>query len=345
MSELINVLNDVEFAREVFPFEEPEAGGMNAMNREFPTIDQSGNSGSPIDLTFVYNTKGVLNKVKIRQGKSGHEENAHTNTLSELTSLALQHGIPPQALVKTLRGIQGNVRPFIGESKKRTIFSSMEDIVAFQMENYVKAIEEPLNPDDVETGKYARKVLDVPDEGKADYKKLEFGMEVPPLYLFLTGNKEGLLTQVFLSRGKSGGEESAHSESLGKLISLSLRYGVHPYVEADSLIGMQTSLTSMKSGGGGIYQSLEDAIGRIMVDWYKQRGVDLQESYAGLNGKSVAGESPLTGFSLDSLEVEGKTLKEPCPSCESREYEVIEKPGTRGCDILTCCEYERGACS
>jgi len=252
MGNLDNVLDSVEFAREVFP-EVGSEEGEESRRWRFNTVDGEGNPKSPIKLIFSYNDERVLNAVEIGQGKSGEEDHAHTNTLSELTSLALQHGIPPQALIKTLSGIQGNVRPYIGEENERKVFTSMEDIVAFQMENHVKSIKEPLNPDELKNGKYVKQILNVPDEGRADYKKLKFNStDAAPLYLWLTENHEGLLTQVFLSRGKSGGDESAHSESLGKLISLSLRHGIHPYVVSDSLRGMHSPLSAMKPGGGGI---------------------------------------------------------------------------------------------
>jgi|SRR3989338_947210 len=337
MSTLVEKLEQMSFAKEIFPRGKRES----ARVLEFDTEDVRGHISPSVFLILAYNDAEILNQIFINQGKSGADENAHTQGLARLTSICLQHGVPPQAFIKTLKGIDANVKPFEIVQQGKVVYHSIEDLLAHKMMEYVLQRQEPLDPSDLVNGWYSRKVLDVPEEGNAQYKKLRFGgAETPPLYITFTENDGGLLTQVFLARGKSGADESAHAESLAKLISISLQYGLHPFRIAKPLIGMKSSLTSIADQS--IYQSMEDAVGRLITKWYADRGVNLEESYS----RVFSPKSPLRKVNLDTLDERTiNTNGDPCPSCSALDYQKIEKPGTRGCFTYSCCGYESGACN
>ena len=337
MGTLVDRLEQINFAKEIFSRSKKES----ARVLEFDTEDIRGHTYPSVFLILAYSDAGILNQIFINQGKSGADENAHTQCLARLTSICLQHGVPPQAFIKTLRGIDANVKPYEITESGKTTYHSIEDLLAHKMMECVLQRQEPLDPAELTNGVYSRKVLDVPDEGDAQYKKLRFGSaEAPPLYITFTQNDAGLLNQVFLARGKSGADESAHAESLAKLISISLQYGLHPFRVAKSLIGMKSSLTSIADQS--IYQSMEDAVGRLIIKWYVDRGVNLEESYA----RVFAPKPSLKKINLDLLDNGNiDTDKDPCPSCMDLHYQKLEKPGTRGCFTYSCCGYEAGACS
>jgi len=64
----------------------------------------SGNGPATVDVTLSRDHLGVLREVFIRGARIG---TAETNALGRLLSLALQHDVPPDALVRTLSGIGG----------------------------------------------------------------------------------------------------------------------------------------------------------------------------------------------------------------------------------------------
>lgn len=343
---LVERLESISFARVVLPRSRRAQGELfEAEAQKFDEGRQEYVKCPSVFLTFGYNEDHVLNQVFVTQGKSGGDENAHAQILGILTSIGLQHGIPPQAFIRTLEGIQASVRPFEEEGEKRRIYRSIEDFMARKMGEYVIERGESPEISQVNNPIYTKEVLKVPDEVISKGKKLRFGKTgSSPLYLHLDQNDEGLLVAVFLGRGKSGGDESAHAESLGKLISLSLQYGLHPFRVVRSLAGM--SSPSIIYADGHIYQSIEDAMGRSILDWYGQRGVDLEKLYHRVMNTE---EDPTSSLEIPNFSLEGlggNGSKEPCPNpkCGSRDYEVIEKPGTRGCRIYTCCSYEDGAC-
>ena len=338
MTNLEKTLGEVEFAKVIFP----RANKSNAHVLEFDAVNPVGQKLSSIFLTLAYNDDGVLNQIFMNQGKSGGDENAHAQSLGILTSIGLQHGIPPQSFIKTLKGIQSNVRPFeLSDKNKKIVYSSIEDLIAAKMTEYIIGVGEPTEvPDD---GKYSHQILKTPDEGKATYIKLNMGKsDSPPLYVFFSEDKGGLLSAIFLTRGKSGGNESAHAESLGKLISIPLQYGLHPYRIVKALVGIKSSL--MSYGNGSIFQSMEDALGRSILKWYSSRGVNLEEFYNKFV-KSETTEDPTKSLSLEELTaVFLPNEKSPCPACGSIEYDKIQKPGTRGCFEYSCCRHPEGSC-
>ena len=227
--------------------------------------------------------------------------------------------------------------------KTKVVYSSIEDLIARKLTEYVLGREEPLAISELGETEYSQQVLNDPDEVDSRRKKLSFGdPNLQPLYMHLDHNPEGLLTSVFLTRGKSGGDESAHAESLGKLISLSLQYGLHPFRVVRSLEGM--SSPSVIYMDGHIYQSIEDAIGRSIFDWYLKREVDLAESYHRvMNGDTDPTDSlEVPDFDLEGIG--GDEAKKPCPNpeCGRTDYELI--PISAKCGKYSCCDWSYGSC-
>lgn len=341
---LVKKLDSVNFARVIFP------RGRRVKAEVFEVEAQKLEGGDYVEcpsifLTFGYTDDGILNQVFISQGKSGGDENAHAQSLGILTSIGLQHGIPPQAFIRTLEGIKASVRPYEGDGDSIMVCTSIEDFMARRLSEYVEIRNEPLDIPEIKGANYARPALSVPNHGRSEWRKLRFGdVGRSPLYMHLDENDDGLLIGTFFQRGKSGGDESAHAESLGKLVSLSLQYGLHPFRIVRSLVGM--SSPSIIYADSHIYQSIEDAVGRSIFYWYNQRGVNLEESYHRVMNVEEDPTSSLIIPDFDLSGIGGNGGKKPCPNpkCGSTDYEIIDKPGTRGCRVYTCCSYEDGAC-
>lgn len=70
-------------------------------------------------------------EVIITSGKAGDEANADSEALGRVVSIALQYGVPPEAIVKTLRGINGGL---YGNYHKRFV-ASKADLIAVALES------------------------------------------------------------------------------------------------------------------------------------------------------------------------------------------------------------------
>ena len=77
-------------------------------------------------------------EVFISSGKAGDEANADSEALGRLVSIALQYGVPAEALVKTLRGINGGM---YGTYQGRMV-ASKADLIAVALET--SGVENPL---------------------------------------------------------------------------------------------------------------------------------------------------------------------------------------------------------
>src|SRR5690606_17248498 len=73
---------------------------------------------------------GLPTEVFIISGKGGDEANADSEALGRLVSIALQYGVPAEAIVKTLRGINGGM---YGTYHGRMV-ASKADIIAVALE-------------------------------------------------------------------------------------------------------------------------------------------------------------------------------------------------------------------
>ncbi|KHG66602.1 ribonucleoside-diphosphate reductase [Thermus sp. 2.9] len=85
-------------------------------------------------------------EVILTSGKAGDEANADSEALGRVVSIALQYGVPPEAIVRTLRGINGGL---YGTYQGRLV-SSKADLIAVALETIPQAFkgmvgaEEPL---------------------------------------------------------------------------------------------------------------------------------------------------------------------------------------------------------
>jgi ribonucleoside-diphosphate reductase alpha chain len=73
---------------------------------------------------------GLPSEVFILSGKAGDEANADSEALGRVVSIALQYGVPAEALVKTLRGINGGM---YGSYQGRMV-ASKADLLAVALE-------------------------------------------------------------------------------------------------------------------------------------------------------------------------------------------------------------------
>ncbi|HLR47308.1 MAG TPA: ribonucleoside-diphosphate reductase, adenosylcobalamin-dependent, partial [Deinococcales bacterium] len=81
-------------------------------------------------ITVNMNGHDDPREVFIVSGKAGDEANGDSEALGRVVSIALQHGVPPGALVKTLRGINGGM---FGTYQGR-IVTSKADLIAVALE-------------------------------------------------------------------------------------------------------------------------------------------------------------------------------------------------------------------
>ena len=79
---------------------------------------------------MVNKQDGLPSEVFILSGKAGDEANADSEALGRVVSIALQYGVPAEALVKTLRGINGGM---YGSYQGRMV-ASKADLIAVALE-------------------------------------------------------------------------------------------------------------------------------------------------------------------------------------------------------------------
>ena len=127
--------------------------------------------------------------------------------------------------------------------------------------------------------------------------------------LYVTVNTmNGKPIEVFANIGKSGGDISALSEAIGRLISIALQNGVH----VKSIINTLISITGAQPiwNNGRLIKSVPDAIAQILRDHF-------------LNGTGKEVKEPK------------KVVGEECPECGSP-LEIVE-----GCAVCRNCGYSR----
>ena len=127
--------------------------------------------------------------------------------------------------------------------------------------------------------------------------------------LYVTVNTvDGKPIEVFANIGKSGGDISALSEAIGRLISIALQNGVH----VKSIINTLISITGAQPiwNNGRLIKSVPDAIAQILRDHF-------------LNSAGKEVKEPK------------KVIGEECPECGSP-LEIVE-----GCAVCRNCGYSR----
>jgi ribonucleoside-diphosphate reductase alpha chain len=99
-------------------------------------------SGEKRSFYITVNTQdGLPTEVFIQSGKGGEEIMADSEALGRLVSIALQYGVPAEAIVKTLRGINGGM---YGSYQGRMV-ASKADLIAVALET--AGVENPLHAD------------------------------------------------------------------------------------------------------------------------------------------------------------------------------------------------------
>jgi ribonucleoside-diphosphate reductase alpha chain len=88
-------------------------------------------------LVTVNVLEGHPIEVILTSGKAGDEANADSEALGRVVSIALQHGVPPEAIIRTLRGINGGL---YGTYQGRLV-SSKADLIAVALETIPKELK------------------------------------------------------------------------------------------------------------------------------------------------------------------------------------------------------------
>lgn len=88
-------------------------------------------------LVTVNHLHGKPVEVMVISGRAGDEANADSEALGRVVSIALQHGVPAQAIIKTLRGINGGL---YGSYNGRLV-GSKADLIAVALETFAKDMD------------------------------------------------------------------------------------------------------------------------------------------------------------------------------------------------------------
>lgn len=88
-------------------------------------------------LVTVNLLEGKPIEVILTSGKAGDEANADSEALGRVVSIALQYGVPPEAIIRTLRGINGGL---YGTYQGRLV-SSKADLIAVALETIPEAFK------------------------------------------------------------------------------------------------------------------------------------------------------------------------------------------------------------
>jgi len=83
-------------------------------------------------LVTVNHLQGKPVEVMVISGRAGDEANADSEALGRVVSIALQHGVPAQAIIKTLRGLNGGL---YGSYNGRLV-GSKADLIAVALETF-----------------------------------------------------------------------------------------------------------------------------------------------------------------------------------------------------------------
>ncbi|MDM7323543.1 MAG: ribonucleoside-diphosphate reductase, adenosylcobalamin-dependent, partial [Thermus sp.] len=93
-------------------------------------------------LVTVNVLEGKPIEVILTSGKAGDEANADSEALGRVVSIALQYGVPPEAIMRTLRGINGGL---YGTYQGRLV-SSKADLIAVALETIPDLFKNPQAP-------------------------------------------------------------------------------------------------------------------------------------------------------------------------------------------------------
>ncbi|MBR9677600.1 adenosylcobalamin-dependent ribonucleoside-diphosphate reductase [Candidatus Woesearchaeota archaeon] len=337
---LEELLDSKVIKEEMFPMLDEQT----AMRERYNATTIEGAKLPGIFLHFGYTPEGFLNEIFITQGSSGGKDKAYAEGLGRLLSVGLQYGIAPQRFIKALRGIESGILPYrnVIEENKVIPFKSIEDLLAKRLTDYVFSKDEEWTevPEH-----YVSEVFKPQEKESRNVTKREIEFRDPTLdaidqnqkvYLFMVESQEGALAEVFINKGRSGTTESASTEALGKLTSILLRHGVSPLVAYKCLAGIHSPVIA-RIEGGGMYQSLEDGIGREIARWHSDRGIDLRS----ISDGNELRPDLLADF--NGLKIE--RVQDPCPGCESTAYTKLQSDTRGHCGNYSCCGEAYGNCT
>jgi len=151
------------------------------------------------------------------------------------------------------------------------------------------------------------------------------------LYITVNEDEYGLF-EVFGRMGKSGGCMSAHSEALGRLISISIRSGVDVSEIVRTLRGIRCPAPALRQGGYVL--SCADAIGQALERHQKSRERGVANVEPGVTGNNGNGHDPVA---LEELAI-SKTALGSCPECP--ECGSLLEFG-EGCVLCRVCGFSR----
>ena len=144
------------------------------------------------------------------------------------------------------------------------------------------------------------------------------------IYVTINEDEQGLC-EVFANVGKAGGCAAAQAESIGRLVSLSLRAGVEPMAIVKHLRGIRCPVPFWDEGN--LVLSCPDAIGQALERYVKERQGEVWEPETGQE------LLPFKPFKEDDFRL--ITLVGACPECGS----MLEHEG--GCAVCRICGYTR----
>jgi len=122
------------------------------------------------------------------------------------------------------------------------------------------------------------------------------------LYVWISEDVNGDMFEVFAQVGKSGGSTQSLTEALGRMISMSLRYGVPPQRIVKHLRGIKSSRVGYENGE--TIESIADGIAYAMNLYNENDGVvgilsEVRENSDGELAEMIVGDNPPENMDLE----------------------------------------------
>jgi len=128
------------------PVRSPDQPAFERNGRLFGFTDMvklTASDGTRTSYLVTVNMKGGHPvEVILTTGKAGDEQNADAEALGRVVSIALQYGVPPEAIIRTLRGINGGL---YGSYFKKFV-ASKGDLIALALEQSLKLANGDAHP-------------------------------------------------------------------------------------------------------------------------------------------------------------------------------------------------------
>ena len=123
------------------------------------------------------------------------------------------------------------------------------------------------------------------------------------LYVWISEDVNGDMFEVFAQVGKSGGSTQSLTEALGRMISMSLRYGVPPQRIVKHLRGIKSSRVGYENGE--TIESIADGIAYAMNLYNENEGVvgilsEVREHPDGKLAEMIVGDEPPADMNLEA---------------------------------------------